>query len=34
MAIRLDYAQKILSRDERVEFRKTRLASTIGHVVM
>jgi predicted transcriptional regulator len=34
MAIRPDYAQKILSGDKRVEFRKTRLASTISHVVM
>src|SRR5262249_55232094 len=34
MAIRPDYAQKILSGDKRVEFRKTRLAGTVSHVVM
>ena len=34
MSIRPDYAQKILAGDKRVEFRKTRLASTISHVVI
>ena len=34
MAIHPDYAQKILSGDKRVEFRKSRFASKITHVVI
>jgi predicted transcriptional regulator len=34
MAIHPKYVQKILTGDKRVEFRKTRFASTISHVVI
>ena len=34
MAIHPKYAAKILSGDKRVEFRKTRFASAISHVVI